>query len=81
MSQPEAFSGILIDKALECSGWNLLNPQQIQFEPYTGTGRALKLQKELVARVSDIRAMQAISRRCLDDLFHSLLHRTFQGEL
>ncbi|MGB4068391.1 MAG: hypothetical protein WBK08_10205 [Nitrospira sp.] len=40
MSQPEAFSRILIDKALEFSGWNLLNPQQIQFEQHTGTGRA-----------------------------------------
>jgi predicted type IV restriction endonuclease len=39
MSQPEAFSRILIDKALEFSGWNLLNTQQIQFEQHTGTGR------------------------------------------
>ena len=36
------------------------------------------------ARVSEIRAMktaQAASRRRLDDLFQSLLHRAFQGEL
>jgi restriction endonuclease S subunit len=41
-------------------------------------------QKEFAARVSDIRAMQAeqaISRRRLDELFHSMLHRAFQGEL
>ena len=30
---------------------------------------------------SDIRAVQAASRRRLDDLLHSLLHRAFQGEL
>lgn len=45
---------------------------------------ALPLQKEFAASVSDIRAMQAeqaSSRRRLDDLFHSMLHRAFQGEL
>jgi type I restriction enzyme S subunit len=44
----------------------------------------LELQKEFAARVSDIRAMQAeqaASRRRLDDLFQSMLHRAFQGEL
>ncbi|MEC4890471.1 MAG: restriction endonuclease subunit S [Nitrospira sp.] len=44
----------------------------------------LFLQKEFAARVSEIRAMQAeqaASRRRLDDLFHSMLHRVFQGEL
>ena len=44
----------------------------------------LSLQKEFAAHVSDIRAMQAeqaTSRRCLDDLFHSMLHRAFRGEL
>lgn len=44
----------------------------------------LSLQKEFAARVSDIRAMQAeqaASRRRLEDLFHSMLHRTFQGAL
>jgi len=30
MSHPEAFSRILIDKALEFSGWDLLSPQQVQ---------------------------------------------------
>ena len=51
MSQPEAFSRILIDKALEFSGWNLLNPQQIQFEQHTGTGRADYLLKDSLGRV------------------------------
>jgi type I restriction enzyme S subunit len=44
----------------------------------------LPLQKEFAARVSEIRAMQAeqaVSRRRLDDLFQSMLHRAFQGEL
>ncbi|MEO7859551.1 MAG: restriction endonuclease subunit S [Nitrospirales bacterium] len=44
----------------------------------------LPLQKEFAARVSEIRAMQAeqaASRRRLDDLFASLLHRAFNGQL
>ena len=44
----------------------------------------LPLQKEFAARVSEIRALQseqATSRRRLDDLFQSLLHRAFKGEL
>jgi type I restriction enzyme S subunit len=43
-----------------------------------------KLQEEFAARVFDIRAVQseqATSRRHLDDLFQSLLHRAFNGEL
>jgi type I restriction enzyme S subunit len=43
----------------------------------------LPLQKEFAVRVSEIRAMQAeqaTSRRRLDDLFQSLLHRAFEGE-
>jgi len=30
--QSEAFSRVLIDKALEYSGWNLLDPKQVRFE-------------------------------------------------
>jgi type I restriction enzyme S subunit len=44
----------------------------------------LPLQKEFAARVSEIRAVQAeqaTSRRRLDELFQSLLHRAFKGEL
>lgn len=44
----------------------------------------LPLQKEFAARVSEIHAMQneqAGRRRRLDDLFQSLLHRAFKGEL
>ena len=44
----------------------------------------LPLQKEFAARVSEIRAVEAeqtASRRRLNDLFQSLLHRAFNGEL
>jgi type I restriction enzyme R subunit len=37
---PEAFSRILIDKALEFSGWNLLDPHQLRFELNGVTGRS-----------------------------------------
>jgi type I restriction enzyme R subunit len=36
----EAFSRILIDKALEFSGWNLLDAHQVRFELNTENGRA-----------------------------------------
>src|SRR5712692_9234978 len=51
MSQPEAFSRILIDKALEFSGWDLLNSQQVQFELHTGNGRADYLLKDSLGRM------------------------------
>lgn len=44
----------------------------------------LPLQKEFVARVSEIRELKAdqgASRQRLDDLFQSMLHRAFAGEL
>ena len=44
----------------------------------------LPLQKEFAKRVSEIREMeaaQAASRRRLEALFQSLLHRAFNGEL
>jgi type I restriction enzyme S subunit len=44
----------------------------------------LDLQRQFAARVAEIRALQARqaeSRRRLDDLFQSMLHRAFQGEL
>jgi type I restriction enzyme R subunit len=49
--QPEAFSRILIDKALEFSGWDLLNPQHVQFEFHIKTGRADYLLKDNLGRV------------------------------
>ena len=39
-NRPEAFSRVLIDKELEFSGWDLLDPQQVRFELNTATGRA-----------------------------------------
>lgn len=36
----EAFSRVLIDKALEFSGWNLLDPHQVRFELNMQNGRA-----------------------------------------
>lgn len=36
----EAFSRVLIDKALEFSGWNLLNPKEVRFEMTGSSGRA-----------------------------------------
>ena len=49
--QNEAFSRILIDRALEYSGWDLLNPQQVQFELHTTSGRADYLLKDGLGRV------------------------------
>ena len=47
----EAFSRILIDKALEASDWNLLDPQQVQFEHNAVNGRADYLLKDSLGRV------------------------------
>ncbi len=49
--QNEAFSRVLIDKALEASGWDLLNSQQVQFELNTASGRADYLLKDSLGRV------------------------------
>jgi hypothetical protein len=35
----EAFSRVLIDKALEFSGWDLLNDMQVLFELHMSSGR------------------------------------------
>ena len=49
--QNEAFSRILIDKALESSGWDLLDPKQVQFEFHVSNGRADYLLKDTLGRV------------------------------
>src|ERR1019366_5723777 len=49
--QNEAFSRILIDKALEFSGWNLLDGKQVQFEFHISNGRADYLLKDKLGRV------------------------------
>src|SRR5262249_19826447 len=50
-NQPEAFSRVLIDKALEFSGWDLLDQKQVLFELHTGTGRTDYLLKDKLGRV------------------------------
>jgi len=46
MRRNEPFSRVLIDKALEFSGWNLLDQRQVEFELHTITGRADYLLKD-----------------------------------
>jgi type I restriction enzyme, R subunit len=48
--QSEAFSRVLIDKALEYSGWDLLDSRQIQFEYNNRAGRADYLLKDSLGR-------------------------------
>lgn len=48
---PEAFARVLIDRALTDSNWDLLNPQHVQFEFHTPTGRADYLLKDSLGRV------------------------------
>src|SRR3990172_1893261 len=47
----EAFSRVLIDKALEASGWVLLNHEQVQFELNIANGRADYLLRDSLGRV------------------------------
>jgi type I restriction enzyme, R subunit len=49
--QNETFSRVLIDKAFEASGWNLLDSQQVQFELSTASGRTDYLLKDRLGRV------------------------------
>ena len=50
-NQNEAFSRVLIDKALEYSGWDLLNPKQVQFEYNNVAGRADYILRDSMGRV------------------------------
>ena len=50
--QNEAFSRVLIDKALEASGWDLLDPSQVQFEHHSANGRADYLLLDKLGRVA-----------------------------
>jgi type I restriction enzyme R subunit len=50
-SKTEAFSRILIDKALEASDWNLLDSRQVRFEHNAVTGRADYLLLDGLGRV------------------------------
>jgi len=49
--QSEAFSRILVDKALEASDWNLLDPKQVKFEQNAVNGRADYLLMDDLGRV------------------------------
>lgn len=49
--QNEAFSRVLIDKALESSGWNLLDSQQVRFELRVEDGRVDYLLIDNLGRV------------------------------
>src|SRR3984893_2892717 len=49
--QNEAFSRVLIDKALGFIGWDLLDPKQVQFELHTSNGRADYLLRDKIGRV------------------------------
>src|SRR6266487_1962704 len=49
--QNEAFSRVLIDEALEFSGWNLLDPQQVRFELRTEDGRVDYLLLDNLGRI------------------------------
>lgn len=63
---------------------NMPKVNRKQLEAYPTMLPPLPLQKAYSARIAEIRALettQAVSRRRLDDLFQSLLHRAFQGEL
>jgi len=50
----ETFSRVLIDKALEASGWDLLDPQQVVLEYNTSTGRVDYLLKDALGRVLSV---------------------------
>jgi hypothetical protein len=50
-TQSEASSRILIDKALEASGWDLTDPHQAEFEYKTTSGRADYLLKDKFCHV------------------------------
>jgi type I restriction enzyme R subunit len=46
----EAFSRVLIDRALESSGWNLLDPHSLEFEHHSTDGRADYILKDKYGR-------------------------------
>jgi predicted type IV restriction endonuclease len=75
--QNEAFSLVLIDKAFEFSGWNLLDPQQMVFEHHTTNCRADYLLADCVLEIRALEARLHDSRLKLESLFQSLLHQAF----
>lgn len=73
------------DRAVDLSARaNMPKLNRVQLDSIESPVPPLTLQKEFAARVSEIRAMQteqAASRRRLENLFQSMLHRAFKGEL
>ena len=70
----EAFSRILIDKVLEFSGWNLLDPKEVRFELSGTNGRADYV-------LSGQRGPLCVLEAKKEDVDpRSMLHRAFNGE-
>ena len=88
---PEMVHGFLTSASGRRSFLNMTRNSAVQFNINTKEFGSislplppLSLQREFAARVAGVRTMeaqQAESRHRLDDLFHSLLHRAFSGEL
>jgi type I restriction enzyme S subunit len=90
VATPEFLCALLLSPAIQKVIWSLVGGSA---SPHLNVGDVkefvtalppLPLQKEFAARVSEIRALQAeqdTSRRRLEHLFQSMLHRAFQGEL
>ncbi len=92
-STPEPFSRVLIDKALEASDWNLLDPRQVRFEVHAGGKRADYVLFDQIGRVLcvleakradldpyDGKEQARVGVR-LEEAFQALLHKAFNGEL
>ena len=63
---------------------NMPKLNRVQLESIEAPVPPLALQKEFAKRVTEIRELEAeqvASRRRLDELFQSMLHRAFNGEL
>jgi type I restriction enzyme S subunit len=90
VATPEFLCALILSPAIQKVIWSLVGGSA---SPHLNVGDVkefvaalppLPLQKEFAARVSQIRAVQAeqsASRHRLDELFQSMLHRAFQGEL
>lgn len=90
MATPEFLWSVLLSPAIQKSIWSLVGGSA---SPHLNVGEAkefvtalppLPLQQEFAVHVAGIRALeadQAASRSRLDNLFQSLLHRAFNGDL
>lgn len=73
------------DRAVELSARaNMPKLNRVQLDSIEAPVPPLPLQKKFAVRVTEIRGMesaQSASRKRLDDLFQSMLHHAFEGEL